>query len=363
MDDAEFDRIDNPFAAFADRSGQTRRSVVSTCKFLALTVALFAIVTAAQAYLHQYRISSLVDGFADQSRTEKMATLRSLQAAGPDGIAGLTAALADKDPGVAELAGELICDLERGWTTLPALRQERFRQSLAESLASVANGLSPDDSIGRQRIERLARRQSEKWMSTLASNQTTSPAQTETLRTLLAIIGETPARSPTNSPAGGMSNLNSPLPLDQVAAGQEHWTDWPPRSETPKLYRPQITTLQPQSSVVLAQASTDVGATSDPAVTLAGAEMQTQSASPSAELLRPTVAAVSRLRDRDDLEHLAPEEAVAVWTGQLASPNRFLRKQAVHELLKLNNPAAAAALRNHLPNADPGVASMIRRGL
>ena len=363
MDDTEFDRIDNPFAAFADRSGQTRRSVVSTCKFLALTVALFAVVTAAQAYLHQTRINSLVDGFADQSRTEKMATLRSLLAAGPDGIGGLTAALADEDPSVAELAGELICDLERGWTTLPALRQERLRQSLAESLADVANGLPADDSIGRQRIERFARRQSEKWMSTLASNPTTAPAKAETLRTLLSIIGEHPTRSQAILPAGGLSIGNSPLPLDQATAGREHWTDWPPRSETPKLYRPQITAIPPQSSVVLAQPSTHMDSTDDQAVTAAGAEMQMQAASPDAELLRPTVAAVNRLRDRENLEHLTPGQAVAVWTRQLSSPNRFLRKQAVQELLKLNTPAAATALRDHLPDADPGVASMIRRGL
>ena len=138
-------------------------------------------------------------------------------------------------------------------------------------------------------------------------------------------------------------------PIDLVDNAGAGWTDWPPTSTTPSLYRRSVATLNsdPHPTVVLRQTDeNDTGADAE------------------ARLLKPAFRPAATLADQSQQGKRVDMQSTSYWITQLESASRLVRMRAVMELGTRGNEQAISALRSHLKTeSDHTVAFRIRQRL
>lgn len=340
MDDSELQRTPNPFSAFAETRVQSRRHLAASAKLLLFAIGLFCVLTVGQVYLHRAKLSGIVEGFSQGSPAEKLQSLDQLYASDVDGIAGLVAALSDQKPEVSAMAADRLADLNRQWTTLPAEMAAERRSVFADSLATVASKLDDKSDARWTRIQTLAHRAAQGLID--ASCGDDDPAY-RALMKVIAADGSRPIDAVPERPAG-----DRPLPIDLVDHAGSSWTQWPPTSTTPTLVRRQVAslgTMEDQNHVVLNQIDTAVS------------EMEN-----GATLLRPRIRPAATLADQSRQAAEVESHSTSYWTAQLDSGSRWVRLQAVTELVKRGDDQAISALRMHLENErDTEIVSRIHQ--
>ncbi|QDV46493.1 hypothetical protein Enr13x_64020 [Stieleria neptunia] len=325
MDDYELERTPNPFSAFAESRNQSRRHFASTAKYLTFAFVLFGIVTAAQVYLQRARLAEIVSGFSQLTTAEKLAQLERLKTSGIDGIPGIVAAIADEKPEVSARSAELLEDLSRQWMTLPSEQLAERRFIFADQLAAVSGTISDAQDPRWIRVQELARLAARDLLdSGCAENDAT-------YRRLMQVIA-TESTAPGHPPRDAIAETGQPLPIDLVDHEAAGWTDWPPTSTTPTLYRRTVATLDPiePSDVVLNQPADNEG-----------------SVRSDARLLKPRFRPATTLADQTKQRKTGDVDSTSYWIAQLQSPSPFVRKGAVTELAKRGDRSSLAALRQH----------------
>jgi hypothetical protein len=140
---------------------------------------------------------------------------------------------------------------------------------------------------------------------------------------------------------------DEPLPIDSVDIAAARWTDWPPTSSTPTLFRRDVATID---------------AIGDPNVVLRQTDHSDQPDPSEPRLLRPTLRPASTLAEQS--KHITDVQSTSYWIAQLDSPSRLVRMKAVTELGNHGDRHAIKALRNHLnTESDHSVALLIRKRL
>lgn len=352
MDDSELERTPNPFSAFAQTRAQSRRHLAASAKLLLFAIGLFCVLTVGQVYLHRAKLSGIVERFSQGSPAEKLQHLEQLHASDVDGIVGLVAALSDEKPEVSEMAADMLADFNRKWTTLPAEMAAERRSVFADSLATVASKLDDKSDARWIRVQTLAHRAAQDLID--ASCGDDDPTY-RALMTVIAADGARPIDAVPDRDAG-----DRPLPIDLVDQAGSSWTQWPPTqwpptsntptSNTPTLVRRQVATLgtmDDEQQVVLNQIDT--------------AESEMENA---ATLLRPRIRPAATLADQSRQAAEVVSHSTSYWMTQLASGSRWVRMQAVAELVKRGDDQAISALRVHLESErDAEIVSRIHQQL
>ncbi|WP_147866619.1 HEAT repeat domain-containing protein [Stieleria maiorica] len=367
MDDDELERTPNPFSAFAESRNQTRRHFASTAKYLIGAFVLFGIVTAGQVYLQRARLAEIISGFSQLSTAEKLDQLQRLQASGVDGIPGIVAAVVDEKPEVSARSAELLQDLSRQWVTLPADQLAQRRFIFADQLAAVSGKLTDFRDPRWIHVQDLARLAARDLIdSGCAENDATyrrlmqviaieiAPPLNPSAQDALAQEKSATDMSAGETTAAGSSRdsiaaADQPLPIDLADNAAAGWTDWPPTSTTPTLYRRTVATLDPMDrSEVMLQQAAESNAT----------------AIPEARLLKPRFKPAATLVDQSKQRLTNDTESTSYWITQLGSPSPFVRKGAVTELGKRGDAASLAALRGHFQReTDPKIRQLINSHL
>ncbi|MCO8122699.1 hypothetical protein NHH03_13205 [Stieleria sp. TO1_6] len=357
MDDSELERMPNPFSTFADSRAKSRKNLFSAVKFLGLAVLLFCAVTFGQVHWKQLRVSQLLDRFQSRSAGEKLAGLRQLQASGAAGIDGIVAAVADDNPQVSKLAAETLSEMKKQWLTLPTSQRTKCRQRLSQSLARVCNQLDQKNDHRWPRLQQLAQACAQELLESApgADSGTLSAADQQSYQTLMQIVANAAA------PALPVAQATTgPLPIDSLAGAGTHWTDWPPTSSAPTLFRRSVTTLsavEPQQ-VVLSQ--TEQPQTEQPQPGQAPSHQD----QPEPELVRPQFQAAATLAEQTRQQESSSVQSTEYWIAQLQSTSRRVRLHAVVQLGQRDDPHAIRALRDQLRvETDHTVAFRIRERL
>ena len=341
MDDSELERTPNPFSAFAESRVHSRRNLASTAKFLICSIALFCVVTVGQVYFQRARLAEIVNSFSGSTTAEKVEHLQQLQASGVTGIDGIVAAIADEQPEVSALAVNLLSEMNHQWMTLPTEQLSERRCVFADSLVKVSKQIGDKTDPRWASVQSLARRAAQDLIDSAdAVNE-------QTYETLMRIIASD-SGEPFDPPQRDIA-VAKPLPIDLVDHAAAGWTDWPPTSTTPALYRRSVATLNsdPHSTAILRQ--TDGNDTS------ADAE---------ARLVKPAFRPAATLADQAQRGKRGDMQSTPYWITQLESASRLVRMRAVTELGTRGDEQAISALRSHLKTeSDHTVAIRIRQRL
>ncbi|MEO1618614.1 MAG: hypothetical protein AAFV88_22380 [Planctomycetota bacterium] len=337
MEDDKFDGMENPFSIFTQSHQQNRKNLVGTLKTFFGVFALIGLITVLQIYRSRSDISRFVSGFGDQGLSEKLARLEQWQPSENGSLVPLVAALADPQPQVRELASERIKQSWSSWRTLPPSEITRRREICAVALSKVAPHLPESAEPNFQKtVETLA--------GDLAwTGLADSPRATQVLSSLLLSFNDSDPAPDSVRDASNLASQPVHLPDSDAAA----WTDWPPTTTTPRLYRPR--------AVVASVAQNPGGASPSPErhtlepVLGQHAEFE----SPNESNVRPSQAAAI-----DDAIHKNP------YASALGHPSRRSRLWAVAELAEDGNAEAQVLLeRRLLVEEDPIVSYRIRMAL
>ena len=343
MDDSEFGRMPNPFSPFAQDRSQRRQHLMSTAKLLLITVGLFVVASACQAYLHRAKLATLLREFSHSSKPEKQQQLQQLEESGADGVAGIVAAVGDSEDDISAEAADRLMVMGQRWLALPSDQQRAYQEVFAEALAELASQLDDPNDARFQRVQSLARQAVSQWMPLQTDSDATSADQNAVFATLSKVISG--AESKGLPIAESAHVIDAPLPIDVASTGAATWTDWPPTSSTPKLYRRSVATLDVTSP------STAVLGQVQPASSTAVTETET------AQIVKPSYRTATSV---DEPPMRIPGGTTAntdYWITQLGSPSRHVRLRAVTELARRDDIRASEALRDHLPDeSDHGVA-------
>lgn len=370
MDDSQFERMPNPFSPFAQERTHRRRHLLSTAKLLLVTVALFALASAGQAYLHRAKLTGLLADFAHSGKHEKIGQLEQMRASGAVGIPGIVAAVGDRSDDVSIHACEMLCEMGPQWNTLPTDQRVACQKAFADALAELSEKLAASSGSEAledprlQRAESLARQAVCQWMPLEGATPNDSSGQSEVAGTLTEIIARFPADPEVTANARDASK--SPLPIELTSTDAASWTDWPPTSTAPKLYRRSVATLDvtTEQAPALGQWSSDAvpsvqrAADEDPADRDESAERDDADV----QLVKPNYRTAVSLDESPRRVPGGTTVNVQYWVTQLKSPSRHVRLRAVTELGRRQDAEAMSALRDHLPNeSDHGVAFRIRQ--
>lgn len=351
MDDSELERTPNPFSAFADSRPQSRRNLAAAAKLLLAAIAIFCVVVISQVYLQRARLTDILNGFSTQSTNQKLDHLRHLQASGVEGIRGIVAAIADDQPEVSSSAVEMISELNHDWTTLPTDQMRECRLAFADALVKVSKQIDDPADPRWARIHTLARLAAEDLIGLPDAENEAA------FRSLMQIIGDDSKDSiALHSQSVATAQ---PLPMDWVEQTGTDWTDWPPASLAPTLYRRKVATLRSDN---------------EPSVLSQQADDADHSSVSAARLLKPTFRPAATLADHAQQTQSSDVQSSDVqssnvqsteyWITQLESLSRLVRLQAVTELGVRGDQQAIRALRTHQKTeSDPTVALRIRKRL
>jgi hypothetical protein len=342
MDDSELERIPNPFSAFAESRGQTRRSFVSAGKLLLYAIALFGIVMFGQVTLQRAKLAGIIDAFTDQTTTEKLLHLRKLQASdGTSAISGIVSAIADDQPTVSALAAELMLELNQQWMALPTEQLIERRAVFVDALVELSGQITDTTDPRWTRMQTLARCAAQNLIDSADGGQDPSA------RALMRLLADG-SPDPTDRPDDALA-VSDPLPVDLVDGAGASWTDWPPTSSTPTLYRSTVATLDADRA---------------PTVVLQQPAESVSSGDRGARLLRPQFRPAATLADQARQRQPNDARSTAYWIAQLESGSRLVRMRAVTELGARNDQQALSALRSHVDTeTDQSVAHLIRQRL
>ncbi|MCA9138528.1 MAG: hypothetical protein KDB00_17270, partial [Planctomycetales bacterium] len=206
MDDSELQRTPNPFSAFAATRAESRRHLAASAKWLLIAIGLFCVLTISQVYLHRAKLSGIVNGFSQQSSTEKVRQLEQLHASDMDGIDGLVSALCDEKTDVSAMAAEMLADLNRQWTTMPADRAAERRTVFANALERVASQLDDRTDSRWVQIQSLAHHAAQNLID--SSCRIDDPAY----QSLMKVIAADESRP--SDTLSDVSTSGNPLPID-----------------------------------------------------------------------------------------------------------------------------------------------------
>ncbi len=364
MDDSEFQRMPNPFSPFAQEHAHRRRNLFSSVKLLLAAVALFAVATASQAYLHRARLTELVGEFSRGSKAEKFERLEQLRSSGAEGIAGLVAALGDQDADVAEQAFGILMEAGPRWGTLPLDQRRGYQATFAAALLQLAETMDRDKEMDRdndpktERVQTLARQAISQWLAVDPASPDDDRHQV--IRKMLAEVLQH-GQSAALAQRDAETLEQGPLPIEWADGDAASWTDWPPTPLAPKLYRRTVATLDvtDQPAVVLSQFE-------EPAADVGRQPTRPSDDQPAAEarIVKPSYQPADSLREQPLRVPGGTTETADYWVAQLDSPSRNVRLRAVTELARRGDAACRRALREHLAGEpDHGVAFRIRKVL
>lgn len=325
MDDSELERIPNPFSAFAESRDQSKRHFFATVKYLLIAIVLFTVVTVGQVYLHRARLAKLLNGFSSGTTADKLEQLQQLQSSGVDGLPGIVAAVADEKLEVSAAATEMLVDWNRQWITLPAQQMAEARFVFADQLALVSTKVLDPTDPRFDRIQDLARLAARDLIDSGCSEDDT------TYLRLMEVIAIEPSSQVSASPENVADE--SPLPIELVENAGASWTDWPPTSTTPTLYRREVATLDSMdSSAVILQQPT-------------GGD---RSGGGDARLLKPKFHPAATLVEQSNRPRPLEVESTSYWVTQLKSGSPLVRMGAVTELARSGSRQGTEALEAQL---------------
>lgn len=357
MDDSEFQRMPNPFSPFAQDQADRRRNLFGTFKLLFAAIALFALATASQAYLHRARLASLIGDFAQGSTAEKFDRLEQLHASGRDGIAGLVAAVGDPNEDVSAKAAGILIETGQRWSTLPLEQQRSHQVVFAESLLRLVDELDAIDDPRFTRAQSLAQHAVSQWLVPAQGSGLKTDEQHGAICAMLAKVLNCGQESTTAAQSPMVAD--DPLPIELAGSQAASWTDWPPTPLAPQLYRRPVATLDvpDQPAVVLSQLAEPTSPDSVEAAIADSDPLEPR-------IVKPSYQPTTSLNEQPMRVPGGTTATLSYWARQLESPSRNVRLRAVTELSRRGDAQCLEALRNHLSNEpDHGVAFRIRQVL
>ncbi|MEM6469753.1 MAG: hypothetical protein AAF802_09400 [Planctomycetota bacterium] len=331
MEDSGIDQIPNPFSVFAQPEKHRQRQFKWILNVAGLLV-LVAGFTAAQLYRSDWNGALAIIEFGDRHQIEDVAQVESWQAESDGSLRPLVLALVDRDDRVRVAAAKRIEREWASWRTLPKSQMHRRQAALAEDFAELVSLRSGEEPVGsyklvRRLVERLAEDVS--W--------TDGERNAVAGRIFLALLSDgSPNESTIDEDAvAGQDPRHSAIEMPNHIASA--WTEWPRRSNAPRIYKPgaQIPRLSTQQLPPILGQTTSARGPAAPVAVDGRSAAESRSVAESGSLRR--------------------------WTDQLGSPSRIVRRKAIEELSKSNEPHVRDLLAKALAvETDPTLASQIR---